>query len=79
MLRCRTRVAYHQGLEGGIKPGLETQKLCRFTVVVNQLAEASPMCYQGHPLGYALQGSGKATSDHLSQTEQITLLGIILD
>jgi hypothetical protein len=50
-------------LEGGIELGLESQELFRFAVVVNQLAEATPMRYQGHPLRNLSQGSGKGTSD----------------
>jgi len=72
-------LAYHHGLGGSIELGLEVLELFGFAVVVNQLPEASPVRYQGHPLSNHSQDSGKNTSGAPSQSEQSLLLSIVLD
>ena len=66
-------------MEGGIELGLEPVELFRLAVVVNQLAEATLVRYQGHPLRNLSQGSGKATSDTPTQSEEIHLLSVVFD
>ena len=67
-------LAYHQCVEGVIELILEPQELFGLAVVMDQLAEASPMCYQGDPLRNLSQRSRKDASDtHLSiRTEYLT-------
>ena len=62
-------------MEGVIEPVLEPQELFGLAVVMDQLAEGSPMCHQGDPLRNLSQRSRKddASDTHPSiRTEYLT-------